>query len=505
MSTTIPPEIDLDPHDWQDFAQLAHRAVDDMVNFLSTIRERPPWRPMAEEARGDLAEPVPRNPTALAAVYQQFQRSVLPYPTGNVHPRFWGWVMGTGTADAVLAELLAAAMNNHVAGYDQSASAIELQVLSWLKELMGYPSSASGLLVSGGTAANLTGLLVARHAKAQCTMREEGLSGQPRLRVYGSDQTHSWAEKCCDLVGLGRRGFRSVVSDREGRIDLNALQAAIAVDREAGEQPICVVGNAGTVNTGAVDDLATLAALCREEGLWFHVDGAFGALAALSPELRSLVSGLDRADSIAFDLHKWGYLPYEIGCILVRDAQKHRDTFTIAADYLRTPGRGIQPTALELSELGIQLSRGFRALKVWMLFKTHGVARLARVIEQNVAQARYLAECIDAEPRLELLAPVPLNVVCFRYTGKGVPWEALDQLNQELLLRCQEQGIAIPSSTVLEGRFAIRVAITNHRSRRCDFDAFLQGMLRIGQLLEEEGEAQTDVIPLEGYHAEETA
>ncbi len=491
MSRPDSDEIDLDPQDWDAFADLAHRAVDDMVEYLRTVRERPPWKPLPDHARAELTEPLPRAASELTDVYDTFRESVLPYPTGNIHPRFWGWVMGTGTADGVLSEMLAATMNSHVGGYDQSASAIERQVIGWLAEMMDYPTSASGLLVSGCTAANLTAIAVARRVKANFDVREDGLSGvgRPRLRIYGSCETHSWAPKCCDLLGLGRQGFRHIAADRQGAIDLDALRATIHADRAAGDLPICVVGNAGTVNTGAFDDLTALADLCIEEDLWFHVDGAFGALAALVPELRPLVKGLERADSLAFDLHKWGYLQYEVGCVLVRDAGLHRQTFAMAADYLQTPGRGIQPEALEMTELGLQLSRGFRALKVWMLLKTHGTDRLGQMVGQNVDQARYLAARIEREPQLELLAPVPLNLVCFRYVGPYLSPSELDDLNQEILLRIQEQGIAIPSSTRIDGHFALRVANTNHRTRREDFDALVDGVLSIGASLTAEIEA----------------
>ena len=241
-----------------------------------------------------------------------------------------------------------------------------------------------------------------------------------------------------------------------------------------------MVGNAGTVDTGAIDDLTALADLCRDEGLWLHVDGAFGALAVLAPSLCGLLRGLERSDSMAFDLHKWGYLPYEAGCVLVRDREAHRDTFRTSAAYLDAPGRGLLPEPLEFAELGVQLSRGFRALKVWVSLQTHGVDKIGRVIAQNVAQARLLAERIDAEPRLERLAPAPLNVVCFRYVEPGLDEAALEDLNREILLRLQEDGIAIPSSTRRDGRFALRVAITNHRTKRSDIEALVAAVLDLG-------------------------
>jgi glutamate/tyrosine decarboxylase-like PLP-dependent enzyme len=241
------------------------------------------------------------------------------------------------------------------------------------------------------------------------------------------------------------------------------------------------VGTAGTVNTGATDDLQALAAVCQREGLWFHVDGAFGALVALAPELKPILAGLERADSVAFDLHKWLYLPFEVGCTLVRHPDLHRETFAVAPSYLGATARGPAAGGVLFADLGVQLSRGFRALKVWMALKTHGTDLIGRLIAQNVAQARYLADLVDRNPALERLAPAPLNIVCFRFVAPDKDDAALNTLNQEILWRIQETGVALPSHTTIAGRFAIRVAITNHRSRREDFAALVQAVVDTGK------------------------
>ncbi len=478
-------EETLDPADWGQLRQLGHRMVDDMLDYLEGVRERPVWQSVPAEVRDALAAPLPLEPTDPAAVYDEFRRNILPYPTGNIHPRFWGWVMGTGTPLAMLADMLASGMNPHLAGYDQSASLVELQVVGWMAELLGFPRETSGLLVSGGSMANLVGLTVARNSRAGFDVRESGLQepGAPRLVFYGSRETHSWARKSGELLGLGNSGFRRIAVTPDYRIELDALKRELDADRRAGRTPFCVIGNAGTVNTGATDDLRALARLCREEQLWFHVDGAFGAFAKLAPSLREVVAGLEEADSIAVDLHKWGYLPFEVGCALVQDAAAHRAAFTTTSSYLDPTPRGIVAGGLPFSELGVQLSRGFRALKVWMSFKAHGARTLGRLVEQNVAQAGYLKGLIEAHPRLELLAPVPLNVVCFRVIAPGLDDAALNSLNKEILLRVQESGVAVPSSTVLRGRFALRVAITNHRSRQEDFDLLVDAVLAAGEAL----------------------
>lgn len=479
-------EETLDPQDWEAMKALGRRMVDDMMEYLRTARERPVWRPVPPEVKGRLREPLPLEGQGAERAYRDFQQSVLPYPMGSYHPRFWSWVIGTGTPLAMMAEMLAAGLNSNLGGGDHASVYVEAQVIDWCRQLAGLPEGTSGLLVSGSSMGNLVGLAVARNTMAGYDVRREGVcaSGGP-LTVYASREAHSSIQKAVELLGLGSAGLRLVPVGADFTIDLGELERAIAVDRAKGRRPIAVVGNAGTVNTGAFDDLAALADLCRREGLWFHVDGAFGAMAALDPELRGRVAGMERADSLTFDFHKWMYLPYEIGVALVRSEEAHRKAFSLTPDYLTHAERGLA-AGLWLSDYGVQLSRGFRALKAWMSLKEHGLRKFGRLVRQNVEQARYLAGRVDAAPELERLAPVPLNIVCFRYRADGLDEQALDRLNQELLIRLHESGTAAPSNARLDGRFALRVCITNHRSRREDFDLLLETVLKLGRRLVEE-------------------
>lgn len=475
-------QLSLDPADWEAFRRLSHRMVDDTIDHLRTLREQPVWREMPGETLAALHEPLPVRGVGEDEVYDQFLRHVRDYTNGNRHPRFWGWVQGNGTPLAMMAEMLAAAINPHMAGFNQAPALVEKQVLRWLAELMGMPE-ASGVLVTGGTAANLLGLAVGLHAKAGFDVGQEGLRKKAGLTAYASREIHAWARKAVSLLGLGRDSLRLVEADAQGRIRVDSLRERLERDRNAGERPFCVVGTAGTIDTGAVDDLERLSELCRGLDLWFHVDGAIGAMARLSERLHPLVSGLERADSLAFDLHKWGYLPFSAACLLVRDGDAHRRAFSLPADYLAPLERGVIAGGLPFSHLGIDLTRNFKALKIWMSFKAHGTEAIGRVIEQNVRQAHYLARLVQDHPELELMQAPSLNVVCFRWAPSGFGADTLDEANAEILMRLQERGIAVPSSTRRRGRFALRVAIVNHRSRFEDFDALIEAVVAIGDEL----------------------
>ena len=317
--------------------------------------------------------------------------------------------------------------------------------------------------------ANFVGLAVARNAMAGIDVRAEGVAAIPQpLVFYASTEVHSCAQKAIELLGLGQAALRKIPADAEFRFDVAALERAIAEDRAAGKKPCCVIGTAATINTGSVDDLNGLADICQREKLWFHVDGAIGAVLTLSPTHRKLVAGMERADSVALDLHKWLQVPFEAGCAIVRDRNLHRGTFALTPEYLEHTERGLASGPLWFSEYGLQLSRGFRALKVWLSFKEHGVDRYGRLIDQTIEQAHHLAALVKAAPDLELMAPVVVNIVCFRYNPGGLSVEKLNALNEELLIRLHESGIAAPSYTTLNGEYCLRAALSNHRTTHED-------------------------------------
>jgi glutamate/tyrosine decarboxylase-like PLP-dependent enzyme len=480
------PERSLDPEDWEELRKLGHRAFDDVVEYLKSVRERPVWQALPAASRELFAEPPPQQPTPRDEVYDQVRDHVLPYPTGNIHPRFWSWVGGTGTPTQLVADLVISAMNAGGLGFDEVASThVELQLLNWLKSLLGYPADASGLLVSGGSMANLVGLAVARTHMAPYDVRDSGVDTDkhPRLKYYASTEAHSCIRKAIELIGLGSRSLHLIPVRDDFSIDIDKLRDAIARDRAAGHLPACIIANAGTVNTGAIDPINKLVDLAKEHNLWVHADAAFGAFVKLSSSSAAIVDGIERVDSLAFDLHKWLYVQYDCGGVFVRTPEVHKNTFSVIPSYIRNFDRGLASGPINFSEYGVQLSRSFKALRAWMGLKTEGVGRYGQQIEQNIQQARYLTSLVDRDTDLERLAPTALNIVNFRFVADDRDDDELNDINAEILMRLQERGIAAPSSTMLGGRFSIRVAICNHRSRRSDFEALVSAVKEIGQEL----------------------
>ena len=473
-------ESSLDPLDWEELRALTHQVVDDAIEHVRDVRNRPVWKDMPPAVRQAYVTPPPADPQPLQDVYRELQENLMPYPMGNIHPRFWMWFMGAGSFSGALAEFIAAIDGSNLGGGNNAAALMDQQVVGWLKQMMSYPDAAGGTLVSGGSMANIIGLTAARNTMAGIDVRAEGVAAIPRpLRFYGSDQLHSCHQKAMELLGLGNAALRRVPTGPDYRMDVDALKEMIAADKRAGLSPACVIASAGTVNTGAIDDLAAIGAVCCEEGLWFHVDGCIGALIAIAPRNRTLVAGLELSDSMALDPHKWLHVPFEAGCALIRDAEIHRNTFAVHPEYLEEKPRGIAATEY-LHDYNLQTPRAFRALKVWMTIKEHGVEKLGRLIDQNIEQALHLQDLIERNSQLQLMAPTKVNIVCFRFVPGQWPEDELRELNTEIMLRLQEAGIAALSDTTVGGRHCLRVAICNHRTRREDLDLLVKELMRIG-------------------------
>jgi len=474
----------LDPQNWEEIRALGYRMMDDAIDYLSTIRDKPAWIETPDRVRRNFRKDVPQDPQDAGKVYEEFKQDIMPYVMGNTHPRFWAWYMGNGTILGAMADFLTSVVTPNAGAGNHIGQFLEDQVIKWMLEIVRYPNSGSGILVSGGSMANYVGLAVARHVKADYDIREQGiLEGGTQFTVYASTEVHSCNQKAVELLGIGAKYLRKIHTNEDYTIDLRKLQETIVEDRKNGLKPICIIGSAGTVNTGAVDDLEGIAEICKRENLWFHVDGAIGAIAMMSDKVQSRLSGIELSDSVALDLHKWMHVPFEAGCILVKSRSSHRDSFNLTPEYLMQNERGLASGENWFSEYGIQLSRRMRSLKVWMTLKEHGRAKLGRMISRNVDQAHYLADLIAAQSELELMAPVGMDIVCFRYIEPELSLAKTNQLNQSILIGLHEKGWAIPSYTTLSGRYCIRVAIANHRSITDDFDFLIQKVLLLGREL----------------------
>lgn len=467
----------LDPQDWDAFSRAANAALDAAIGKFQTASSGRVWTPTPDTIKAQLNNPLPTAGTDLEAVTQQVL-DLIPYGVGNTHPRFFGWVHGAGAPGNLIADIVASAMNANCGGRDHVGIYVERQVIDWCRTLFEFPQESSGLLVSGTSMATIIAAKTARDAALKFASRQNGVGGAP-LVGYTSEQAHACLARAFDMIGLGTDALRKVATMADHRMDLTALKVQIARDRADGAQPFFLAGTAGTVNTGAIDDLSALADIAQDEDLWFHVDGAFGACAMTSPEIAPRLNGLSRAHSLAFDFHKWMHVNYDAGCVLIRDGALHRNAFANRPDYLAADGVALAGGEPWPVDFGPELSRGFRALKVWTHLKEHGTERIGQAIARNCEQAAHLGKRVDAHPDIELLAPVTLNICCFRYVAPGLSETELDQLNAHLVEQLQLDGIAAPSTTRIDGRFAIRVNITNHRTRIEDVDILLNALERL--------------------------
>jgi aromatic-L-amino-acid decarboxylase len=461
----------LDPEDWEEFRALAHHALDGMIDHIRTVRERPVWTPAPPKIRARFASDLPEKGSSLGEALAIFDEAIKPFSTGNLHPAFMGWVHGAGTPVGMVAEMLSAGLNANCGGRDHIGIEVERQIARWMRQAFGFPETAAGLFVTGTSIANFLAVLVARFALLGEEARRAGAPAALDLRAYTSEAAHGCIAQAMEMAGIGSDHLRRAPCRPDGAVEVEVLRALIAEDRARGATPFLLVGTAGTVNLGALDPLDELADLAAGDGLWFHVDGAFGALAAFSPRLKPRLKGLERADSVAFDFHKWGQVPYSAGFLLTRDGEMQKRTFVSSNAYLTRASRGLAAGEVWPCDYGPDLSRGFQALKTWFTIKVFGTEALGRSIEDTCDLAQYLARRLSEGAMFELKAPVTLDIVCF-----GLRGENAGPRNRVLVEELQLSGAAVPSVTILNGEPVIRCALVNHRTRREDIDAFIAAL-----------------------------
>ena len=470
---SAPGLLELPP---EEMRRLGYRVVDLIVEHFATLREQPvTGRADRAELERRLREPIPEAGRPPEEVLERLQRDVLPFMMHVDHPRFFAFVPGPSNFVGAMADALAAGLNVFQGTWLASSgpSQVELVTVDWLREACGMPEGAGGLCVSGGSLANITALGVARHVHLG-----DDVAGAV---VYLSDQTHSSVERGLRVLGIGPDTVRRLPTDAEFRLDLDALEAAVAADQRAGLRPFCVVANAGTTNTGAVDPLNALADLCEREGLWLHADGAYGAAAALSGRGRVQLAGLGRVHSLSLDPHKWLFQPFEIGCALVRDGRWLRETFAVHPEYLRDTR--LEDEAVNFAEHGIQLTRQFRALKLWMSLQVFGRERFAAAIEHGFSLAEQAEAALREMPGWEIVTPARLAVVTFRYAPPGWSAARTDELNSRMVEAMFQDGYAMLSSTLLRGRTVLRLCPINPRTTIADLEGTLERLDGIARRL----------------------
>ncbi|HEY8175623.1 MAG TPA: aspartate aminotransferase family protein [Gemmatimonadaceae bacterium] len=470
------------------FRAIGHDLVDRIADFLATLPDKPvapALTPREMHARLGTTDSVPERGEDAAAIAKHAVELVIGNSTFNGHPRFFGYITSSASPIGALADMLAASVNPNCGAWSLSpvASEIEKQSVHWIADLIGYPTACGGLLVSGGNMANMVCLIAAIRAQAGWDVRQLGVAGGQSLRVYASAEVHTWLQKGADVCGLGTNAVRSVPVDETLAMDAGALERMIAEDRKAGHRPAVVIGTAGSVSTGAIDPLPQLAALCKREKIWFHVDGAYGAPAAVLPDAPAALRAMSLADSVAVDPHKWLYAPIEAGCSLVRDPEKLRNAFSFHPPYYRFEGDAEDPPT-NFYEWGPQNSRGFRALKVWMTIRQVGRDGYVRMIRDDIALTRELCDLVRKQKELEMLT-YSLSITTFRYVGaKSRDEKYLNELNAAILEKLQKDGSVYPSNAVIGGRFAIRACIVNFRTQSADVRALVEATVAAGRALD---------------------
>jgi glutamate/tyrosine decarboxylase-like PLP-dependent enzyme len=465
---------------------IGEAALEWVLRYFAAANEPPIYpRISAADLQRLVAEPLPRQGSDGTAVLAQFA-ALAALGRKNTHPRMFGYVQSSGNFAAAVGDFLASALNQNVTSWRSapSATTMELQVVEWLKSFVGCDHFGGGVLVSGGSAANLVALAAALRASTDADIQARGVAALPgRPVVYASDRVHMSVPKAAALLGLGRDAMRVVPSNAEGQIEVSALSELIAADRASGRHVVCVVANAGDVNTGVIDPFAAVADICAAHGVWLHVDGSYGGFAAAVPRMQAAFSGLSRADSLSLDPHKWLFAPLDVGCVLVRDAAHLRRGFTQSAAYVDVVADQ-EMSEFAFWDISPELSRRFRALKIWFALKCHGADAFVNVIDRNIQLARQLSALVDDAPDFERLAPVPLSIVCFRYLGDGRDSVAtLDARNRRLMVDLQRDGGSYVSNAMIGETFALRACIVNHRTTAGDLEQLLADVRRVAAAL----------------------
>jgi aromatic-L-amino-acid/L-tryptophan decarboxylase len=452
-----------------------------IIEYLDALRDRPAYRQTSSrEIRSRLDSKLPGKGSDFDSLLKTFRESIVPFSRQNAHPRMFGYVQSPGTPVGAFADLLASTLNANLTIWRSAPAPVELERLTidWIRQILGFPAQAGGLFVSGGSMANLSAIAAARQTK---------IDSLGRLRMYASSAAHFSIIKAAALLAIGAENVRHVAVDDCFRMRVDDLVAKINADLEAGYVPFCVVGNAGTVDTGAVDPLGEIREVANRFRLWMHVDGSYGAFAILADSAKKLFAGMEQADSIALDPHKWLYLPVDVGCVIYRDLDRARDAFAHEAEYTRMFGEEADE-AFVCWDYGPELSRRFRALKVWMLLKGAGLDRLSEAIESNLACAHHLESLVLASDDFEMAAPVQLSIFCFRHVPAALKDQApqtIDAFNERLLVALQRDGSSYLSNTTLNGRFALRGCVLNYRTTLRDMEILLDDLRRVAKSLPE--------------------
>jgi len=476
-------ERTLDPDDWERAKRLGYRIVDDLFDDIKRAKTAT-FHSIKESDKLALMAPLTKEGEGEEEAYESLFKHAMDSMVAAKTARFWGYVVGGGSHYGVLADMIASEFNWGDSPLFASG-VINNQALNYIKEMLGYPMEASGVFVSGGSEANFTGLAVARNARSEIDLKTKGVQGVPRkMTLYMSDQGHDCLDKSVEILGLGNEALRRIPTDDAFKIRVDKLEDAIRIDRENGYHPFCVIGCAGTVNTGAFDDFNKLAGIAEREKMWLHIDGAFGAWVKISQTHKHLTSGMERADSLAVDLHKWMDMPYEIGCTFTRHPTEHVKTFVYGheAEYLKTAIDALNDLATT-NNFCIRLSNQARGVKPYLLLRAYGSKRYCDLVQQNLDQVNYFASEISKQSDMEICAPVESNIVCFRYKPKGLSEEQVEKLNRSILQSLWNISLYMISDTQIKGRYALRVCNVNHRTCKSDFDWLVSEIKKQGEKL----------------------